>query len=102
MEFYQTHNRPDQWKFEQGMVARELPVLDQTEPGKTKFIEPHHWAGHTKDEAAIAAIGDREKLFAREREGWKGYGGDSHSFCHQSTSNSASDMWNGRSIRKRR
>ena len=65
------HNRPDQWKYEQGLLAAELPILDQSAP-ETVEIQPHKWEGPSKDEAAIAAVGDKEKLFAVEREGWKG------------------------------
>jgi sulfite oxidase len=68
----QIHNRPDQWKFEQGLLAHELPILDQTGP-ETVEIEPHKWEGPSKDDVAIEAVGDKDKLFAVEREGWKGY-----------------------------
>jgi sulfite oxidase len=66
-------NRPDEWKLEQGLSGAELPALDQTGP-ETVVILPH--TGNTKefpkDEAAIEALGDRNELFARELEGWKG------------------------------
>ncbi|GFG26092.1 sulfite oxidase, mitochondrial [Aspergillus udagawae] len=67
-----TVNRPDEWKIEQGMAGHKLPVLDQS--GKdTLHIYPPLPKKTMKDEEAIEAVGDRDKLFAREREGWKGY-----------------------------
>lgn len=65
-------NRPDEWKIEQGLAGAKLPFLDQT-GSETVFITAHQWEGATKDEAAIKAVGDRNKLFRRELEGWKGY-----------------------------
>lgn len=67
-----TNNRPDEWKIEQGMAGHKLPILDQTgsdtinlyPPPPTKII---------RDEEAIQSVGDRAKLFSRERVGWKGY-----------------------------
>ena len=67
----ETHNRPDEWKIEQGLSGAKLPILDQT--GRdTSAIEPAKWPKLVKDETAIAAIGDRDKLFTREIDGWKG------------------------------
>lgn len=65
-------NRPDQWKLEQGMSGAELPALDQTGE-ETVLIYPQKIEEFPKDEAAIEALGDRNELFARELEGWKGY-----------------------------
>lgn len=68
----ETNNRPDEWRIEQGMQSAKLPIIDQT--GKeTVFIHPVDLPGISKDQAAIDAVGDREKLFAAERKGWKGY-----------------------------
>lgn len=67
----EVHNRPDEWRIEQGMDGAKLPILDQT-GDITKEILPRGWPELTKDEAAIQAVGDRDKLFAREREGWQG------------------------------
>ena len=98
-------NRPDEWKIEQGLTAAKLPFLDQTGP-ETIAIEPQKWGDLIKDEKAINAIGDRSKLFAKELEGWKGY---VVVYCinslHRQNScptNMLSDMWNGKSIRRRR
>lgn len=67
----ETVNRPDEWKIEQGLSGAKLPFLDQT--GRDAVpIEPAKWPKLFKDEAAIAAIGDRDKLFTREIDGWKG------------------------------
>lgn len=66
-----TTNRPDEWKIEQGLSGAVLPVLDMTGP-ETKAIDPQVFGDLTKDEEAIKAVGDREKLFTREREGWVG------------------------------
>ncbi|KAF7712341.1 Molybdopterin binding oxidoreductase [Penicillium ucsense] len=67
-----TVNRPDEWKIEQGMAAHKLPVLDQS--GRDTFhIYPPELKRPTKDEEATASVGDRNKLFAREKEGWVGY-----------------------------
>ena len=68
----ETVNRPDEWKIEQGMAGAKLPFLDQT-GRETVAIPPVVWGELTKDEEAIRAVGDREQLFARELEGWKGY-----------------------------
>lgn len=68
----ETLNRPDEWKIEQGMAGAKLPVLDQT-GRETVGIYPIKWGKSVKDDAAIKAVGDRNKLFAREREGWRGY-----------------------------
>jgi sulfite oxidase len=54
------------------MQGAKLPIIDQT--GKeTVFIHPIDPPAITKDQAAIDAVGDRKKLFAAERKGWKGY-----------------------------
>jgi sulfite oxidase len=63
-----TANRPDEWKIEQGMAGHKLPILDQT--GRdTVAIQPPKTEKIVKDEEAIKAVGDRNKLFARELEG---------------------------------
>lgn len=67
-----TTNRPDEWKIEQGMAGQKLPILDQS-GSDTTHIYPPPMTKLTKDEEAIASVGDRAKLFTREREGWKGY-----------------------------
>ena len=67
----ETTNRPDEWKVEQGMSGAKLPILDQT-GSKTIAIEPRIYKESVKNEAAIKAVGDPKKLFARELEGWKG------------------------------
>lgn len=67
-----TTNRPDEWKIEQGMAGHKLPILDQSE-SDTVHIYPPVDMKLTKDEEAIASVGNRAKLFARERKGWKGY-----------------------------
>jgi sulfite oxidase len=66
-----TSNRPDEWKIEQGLAAAELPVLDMTGP-ETRAIPPQVFGKLTRDDAKIKAVGDRSRLFARERPGWKG------------------------------
>ncbi|RAK80134.1 sulfite oxidase [Aspergillus fijiensis CBS 313.89] len=67
-----TKNRPDEWMIEQGMAGHKLPILDQT--GKeTIHIYPRPPAKIKQDKVAIEAVGNRDKLFAREREGWLGY-----------------------------
>lgn len=65
-------NRPDEWKIEQGLSAAVLPVLDMTGP-TTTWSDPQTFGPFTKDEAAVKAVGDREKLFTRARKGWKGF-----------------------------
>lgn len=68
----ETDNRPDEWKIEQGLAGAKLPILDQT-GRETVAIHPLKPKEElTKDEEAIKALGDRNKLFARELEGWKG------------------------------
>lgn len=67
----ETTNRPDQWKIAQGMAGALLPALDMTGP-ETKEISPQKFGPLTRDEEAIKSVGDRSKLFARERKGWKG------------------------------
>ena len=66
-----TENRPDEWMIEQGLSGAVLPVLDMTGP-ETKALAPQVFGELTKDEAAIKAVGDRNKLFAIERKGWTG------------------------------
>ncbi|KAJ5131488.1 uncharacterized protein N7515_007527 [Penicillium bovifimosum] len=67
-----TTNRPDEWKIEQGMAGHKLPILDQS-GSDTVHIYPPPVTKLVKDEEAIASVGDRAKLFTRERDGWKGY-----------------------------
>ncbi|KAJ5811779.1 hypothetical protein N7474_008080 [Penicillium riverlandense] len=67
-----TTNRPDEWKIEQGMAGHKLPILDQT-GSDTIHLYPPRPAKLTQDEEAIRSVGNRTKLFARERQGWKGY-----------------------------
>ena len=69
-----TSNRPDEWKIEQGLSGAKLPILDQTSH-ETIAIQPVKWGDLVKDEEAIKAVGDPDKLFVRELEGWKGYVG---------------------------
>lgn len=64
-------NRPDEWKIEQGLSGAVLPVLDMTGPEMT-WTDPQTFGPFTKDIEAINAVGDRSKLFVRERKGWKG------------------------------
>jgi hypothetical protein len=71
-EALDTSNRPDEWKIEQGMAGHKLPILDQTGTD-TIHIYPTKPQKLIKDEEAIVSVGDRDKLFARELEGWKGY-----------------------------
>ncbi|KEF58811.1 sulfite oxidase [Exophiala aquamarina CBS 119918] len=66
------HNRPDEWKIEQGLSGAKLPILDQSGP-EPRNIEPQAWPEIVKDEAAINAVGKSEELFQMELEGWKGY-----------------------------
>lgn len=66
-----TTNRPDEWKIEQGLLGASLPVLDMTGP-ETIHIPPQVFGKLTKDEEAINAVGDRDKLFTREKKGWVG------------------------------
>jgi sulfite oxidase len=66
-----TTNRPDEWKIEQGLAGAELPVLDMTQP-KTEALIIQTFGALTKNEEAIKAVGDRDKLFTIEREGWTG------------------------------
>jgi sulfite oxidase len=68
-----TTNRPDEWIIEQGMAAHKLPILDQTAGKDTVKIFPPKPYKITQDKKAIQAVGDRSKLFARERKGWVGY-----------------------------
>lgn len=66
------HNRPDEWKIEQGLSGAKLPFLDQTGRDAVS-IQPAAWPKIVKNEEAIKAVGDPEKLFPRELEGWRGY-----------------------------
>lgn len=66
-----TTNRPDEWRIEQGLAGAELPVLDMTTP-KTRALAIQTFGQLTKNEEAIKAVGDPDKLFTREREGWTG------------------------------
>ncbi|CZT08715.1 related to nitrate reductase [Rhynchosporium agropyri] len=65
-------NRPDEWKIEQGINGAKLPFLDQTGPETVK-IHPVIWGDLTRDDAAIEAVGNRDELFKKELDGWKGY-----------------------------
>jgi len=65
------HNRPDEWKIEQGLHGAKLPFLDQT-GDVTVQIHPREQPELSKDEEAIRAVGNRDELFQRERDGWKG------------------------------
>jgi sulfite oxidase len=67
----ETLNRPDEWKIEQGLSGGKLPFLDQT-GRETVAIPPVKWGELVKDEEAIKSVGDPNKLFTRELEGWKG------------------------------
>lgn len=67
-----TTNRPDEWKIEQGLSGAVLPPLDMTKP-QTKALPIQTFGPLTKDEKAIKAVGDPNKLFAMERKGWTGY-----------------------------
>lgn len=67
-----TSNRPDEWVIEQGMAGHKLPILDQSGSDTINHYPPNP-TKLMKDEEAIRSVGDREKLFARERPGWKGY-----------------------------
>jgi len=64
-------NRPDEWKIEQGLHGASLPILDQT-GSEVRYVKPFEYKPWI-DQAAIDALGDRNKLFAEEREGWDGY-----------------------------
>jgi sulfite oxidase len=57
---------------EQGMAGHKLPILDQS-GRETVHIYPPKSRKAFKDEEAIASVGDPNKLFKRERVGWKGY-----------------------------
>ena len=65
------HNRPDEFKIEQGLHADQLPFLDQT-GDVTVEIHPRAQPELSKDVSAIKAVGDRDELFKRERDGWEG------------------------------
>ncbi|KAJ5756878.1 uncharacterized protein N7511_007060 [Penicillium nucicola] len=68
-----TNNRPDEWMIEQGMAGHKLPILDQTDGKETIHLYPPQPSKIIQDKKAIRAVGDRNKLFARERQGWVGY-----------------------------
>ena len=54
------------------MAGHVLPILDQS--GKTVVkVFPPKPTGIVQDKKAIQAVGNRKKLFAREKEGWVGY-----------------------------
>lgn len=62
---------------EQGMAGHVLPILDQT--GKTVVkVFPPKPSEIVQNKKAIQAVGNRKKLFAREREGWVGYVSHNH------------------------
>lgn len=65
-------NRPDEWKIEQGLHGAKIPFLDQSGDVQVEIL-PREWPKAWKDVAAIRAVGDRNALFKREKEGWKGY-----------------------------
>ncbi len=69
-------NRPDEWKIEQGLMGASLPILDQSAP-EPRYVKPMEYKPRAyrprEDQAAIDSVGDRDKLFADEREGWAGY-----------------------------
>lgn len=67
----EVHNRPDEWKIEQGLSGAKLPFLDQTGEVTVEIL-PRKWPELTKDEEAIKAVGNPDDLFKRERRGWKG------------------------------
>ena len=64
-------NRPDEWRIEQGLAGYELPILDQTGT-EARSIPPREEYKPSKEEAAISAVGDPNKLFVEELEGLKG------------------------------
>ncbi|RLL96000.1 hypothetical protein CFD26_103036 [Aspergillus turcosus] len=68
----ETTNRPDEWRIEQGLEGHKLSILDQSGPELIHIYPPSQQA-RVKDEEAIAAVGDRDELFKREKEGWRGY-----------------------------
>jgi sulfite oxidase len=67
-----TNSRPNEWKIEQGLSGAELPVIDMTEPENKSLIFQTFPTKFAKDEEAIKSVGDPEKLFVRERDGWIG------------------------------
>lgn len=68
----ETNNRPDEWRIEQGLAGAKLPIIDQSQT-PTTFIHPvDPGPPSITDEEAINAVGDRTKLFAREKNGWEG------------------------------
>ncbi|RHZ64504.1 hypothetical protein CDV55_105713 [Aspergillus turcosus] len=71
-EQMETANRPDEWRIEQGLEGHKLSILDQSGPELIHIYPPSQQA-RVKDEEAIAAVGDRDELFKREKEGWRGY-----------------------------
>ncbi|KAG9249420.1 oxidoreductase molybdopterin binding domain-containing protein [Emericellopsis atlantica] len=67
-----TTNRPDEWMIEQGMSGAVVPALDMRS-GTTVKLPVQTFGELTKDEEAIRTMGHRDKLFAAERKGWKGF-----------------------------
>lgn len=65
------HNRPDEWKIEQGLSGAKLPFLDQTGRSAVPIL-PAKWPKLVKNDEAIKSVGDPNELFTRELEGWKG------------------------------
>ncbi|KAF7588549.1 hypothetical protein BBP40_005538 [Aspergillus hancockii] len=57
----------DEWKIEQGLAGAKLPILDQSGHEPITIL-PQTWGEPVKDEAAIEALSDRDKLFAREKK----------------------------------
>lgn len=68
-----SNNRPDEWMIEQGLAGHKLPILDQAAGKETLKVFPPEPYKIFQDKKAIRAVGDRNKLFVREREGWVGY-----------------------------
>ena len=60
-----------EWKIVQGLAGAELPVLDMTKD-QTEPLIPQTFGPTTIDREAIKSVGDPNKLFTREREGWTG------------------------------
>ncbi|KAL4782596.1 Oxidoreductase, molybdopterin-binding domain-containing protein [Aspergillus varians] len=67
-----TINRPDEWKIEQGLSGHKLPILDQSGQ-EVVHVYPPKEAKKVQDKDAIAAVGNRDELFKRELDGWRGY-----------------------------
>jgi sulfite oxidase len=51
---------------------REALISNLQTGDTTTEIAPAEWPELTKDEEAIASVGDRDELFKRERDGWEG------------------------------